>query len=172
MTSMGKKRRRAVVDQKACVACGCCVKVCPRSRPLPSSGAWRPGSTWSEVCGLRQVRQWNARPASSRFREVEDMKKALVRLSVGRVPYSICCWASSISCSPGWACCASSFRWLIASSRRDQGLLQPLLRPRPAVWPAGRAALACPAGRDMPAWMKQQVRSATVFWPFSCSCSF
>ena len=29
MTSMGKKRRRAVVDQKACVACGCCVKVCP-----------------------------------------------------------------------------------------------------------------------------------------------
>ena len=25
----GKKRRRAVVDQKACVACGCCVKVCP-----------------------------------------------------------------------------------------------------------------------------------------------
>ena len=29
MTSMGKKWRRAVVDQKACVACGCCVKVCP-----------------------------------------------------------------------------------------------------------------------------------------------
>ena len=29
MTSMGKKRRRAVVDQQACVACGCCVKVCP-----------------------------------------------------------------------------------------------------------------------------------------------
>ena len=29
MTSMGKKRRRAVVDQKACVACGCCVEVCP-----------------------------------------------------------------------------------------------------------------------------------------------
>ena len=29
MTSLGKKRRRAVVDQKACVACGCCVKVCP-----------------------------------------------------------------------------------------------------------------------------------------------
>ena len=24
-----KKRRRAVVDQPACVACGCCVKVCP-----------------------------------------------------------------------------------------------------------------------------------------------
>lgn len=22
-------RRRAVVDQKTCVACGCCVKVCP-----------------------------------------------------------------------------------------------------------------------------------------------
>lgn len=25
----GRKRRRAVVDQKSCVACGCCVKVCP-----------------------------------------------------------------------------------------------------------------------------------------------
>ena len=24
-----KKRRRAVVGQKICVACGCCVKVCP-----------------------------------------------------------------------------------------------------------------------------------------------
>ena len=27
--SVEKKRRRAVVDEKACVACGCCVKVCP-----------------------------------------------------------------------------------------------------------------------------------------------
>ena len=25
----GKKRREAVVDPSACVACGCCVKVCP-----------------------------------------------------------------------------------------------------------------------------------------------
>lgn len=25
----GKKRRKAVVDSSACVACGCCVKVCP-----------------------------------------------------------------------------------------------------------------------------------------------
>ena len=25
-----KKRRRAVVDPSACVACGCCAKVCPR----------------------------------------------------------------------------------------------------------------------------------------------
>lgn len=24
-----RKKRRAVVDQKDCVACGCCVKVCP-----------------------------------------------------------------------------------------------------------------------------------------------
>lgn len=24
-----KKRRKAIVDQKTCVACGCCVKVCP-----------------------------------------------------------------------------------------------------------------------------------------------
>ena len=27
----GKKRRRAVVDQSSCVACGCCVRVCPLS---------------------------------------------------------------------------------------------------------------------------------------------
>ena len=25
----GKKRRKAVVDGSDCVACGCCVKVCP-----------------------------------------------------------------------------------------------------------------------------------------------
>lgn len=24
-----RKKRKAVVDQAACVACGCCVKVCP-----------------------------------------------------------------------------------------------------------------------------------------------
>lgn len=29
MMISGKKRRRAVVDDAACVACGCCVKVCP-----------------------------------------------------------------------------------------------------------------------------------------------
>lgn len=27
--SVEKKRRRAEVDERACVACGCCVKVCP-----------------------------------------------------------------------------------------------------------------------------------------------
>lgn len=26
-----RKKRRAVVDENACVACGCCVKVCPVS---------------------------------------------------------------------------------------------------------------------------------------------
>ena len=26
----GKKRRQAVVEKKDCVACGCCVKVCPK----------------------------------------------------------------------------------------------------------------------------------------------
>ncbi len=26
-----RNKRRAVVDAKACVACGCCVKVCPLS---------------------------------------------------------------------------------------------------------------------------------------------
>lgn len=25
----GKKRRKAVVEEQDCVACGCCVKVCP-----------------------------------------------------------------------------------------------------------------------------------------------
>ena len=25
----GKKRRKAVVEKRDCVACGCCVKVCP-----------------------------------------------------------------------------------------------------------------------------------------------
>ncbi len=26
-----KRRKRAVVEKKDCVACGCCVKVCPKS---------------------------------------------------------------------------------------------------------------------------------------------
>ena len=26
-----RKKRKAFVDQDDCVACGCCVKVCPRS---------------------------------------------------------------------------------------------------------------------------------------------
>lgn len=26
-----RNKRRAVVDEKSCVACGCCVKVCPLS---------------------------------------------------------------------------------------------------------------------------------------------
>ncbi len=30
MEVTAKKRRRAHVDQGHCVACGCCVKVCPR----------------------------------------------------------------------------------------------------------------------------------------------
>ncbi len=29
ISEVKKRRRRAVVDQAACVACGCCVKVCP-----------------------------------------------------------------------------------------------------------------------------------------------
>ena len=28
---MSPTKRRAVVDQRVCVACGCCVKVCPLS---------------------------------------------------------------------------------------------------------------------------------------------
>ena len=31
MEHVKKKRRKAVVNQKDCVACGCCVKVCPLS---------------------------------------------------------------------------------------------------------------------------------------------
>lgn len=30
MNNTVKKRRRATVEQKDCVACGCCVKVCPK----------------------------------------------------------------------------------------------------------------------------------------------
>lgn len=30
MAEVKKKRRRARVDERLCVACGCCVKVCPR----------------------------------------------------------------------------------------------------------------------------------------------
>ena len=29
MTTAGRKRRKAAVEERLCVACGCCVKVCP-----------------------------------------------------------------------------------------------------------------------------------------------
>lgn len=29
MMTTQRKRRKAVVDQKNCVACGCCMKICP-----------------------------------------------------------------------------------------------------------------------------------------------
>ncbi len=29
MTTIQRKRRKAIVDQKSCVACGCCMKICP-----------------------------------------------------------------------------------------------------------------------------------------------
>ena len=38
-----RKRRRAVVDGDACVACGCCVKICP----LSAIRIWR--GIWAEV---------------------------------------------------------------------------------------------------------------------------
>ena len=31
MEPVKRKRRRAVVNQRDCVACGCCMKVCPLS---------------------------------------------------------------------------------------------------------------------------------------------
>ena len=44
-----RKKRRAVVDQSACVACGCCVKVCP----LSAIQIWR--GIRAEVDGERCV---------------------------------------------------------------------------------------------------------------------
>lgn len=29
MTASKRRQRRAAIDQKVCVACGCCLKVCP-----------------------------------------------------------------------------------------------------------------------------------------------
>lgn len=37
METKQRKRRRAVVDAAGCVACGCCVKVCP----LGAVSVWR-----------------------------------------------------------------------------------------------------------------------------------
>lgn len=77
-----KKRRRAVVDPSACVACGCCVKVCPLQAIEIVRGV------------MAQVRQDKcvgcgkcARecPASViKIRGGRGMEEALVRLSVDR----------------------------------------------------------------------------------------
>ena len=59
-----KKRRRAVVDPSACVACGCCVKVCPLQAIEIVRGV---------MAQVRQANAWAAasapgsvRPASSK----------------------------------------------------------------------------------------------------------
>ena len=45
-----KQRRRAVVDPSACVACGCCVKVCPLQAIEIVRGG-RPRSGRRNACG-------------------------------------------------------------------------------------------------------------------------
>lgn len=40
MRQMGKPRRLAVVETGRCVACGCCVRVCPRQAIAVESGVW------------------------------------------------------------------------------------------------------------------------------------
>ena len=35
-----KLRKKAAVDRGACVACGCCVKVCPRNAIQVVGGLW------------------------------------------------------------------------------------------------------------------------------------
>lgn len=40
METKRKARRRARVDQSACVACGCCVKVCPLAAIKVFYGLW------------------------------------------------------------------------------------------------------------------------------------
>lgn len=40
MEANRKTRRKARVDQSACVACGCCVKVCPLTAISVFHGLW------------------------------------------------------------------------------------------------------------------------------------
>ena len=47
----GKKRRKAVVDQKTCVACGCCVKVCPLQAIGNSQGDYGSGKS-GKMCRM------------------------------------------------------------------------------------------------------------------------
>ena len=126
----------------------------PSAGHCRSSGALRPRSIGAKCVGCGKC----ARECPASVIEIQGGRrheKALVRLSVDRVAFSICCWAFSISCSPGWACCASSSRW---SSPWPAGP-----RATATATAAGASCLACWAGRfglsrrkDIPGWMKSK----------------
>ena len=40
MTAGVRKKRKASVDSRLCVACGCCVKVCPLGAVCVENGMW------------------------------------------------------------------------------------------------------------------------------------
>ena len=59
---------------------------------------------------------------------------------------------------------------IISVAGGDKGLLQPLLRPGPAVRAAGRALRPVPQA-GYPPLDEEQAPSATAFWSFSSPCS-
>lgn len=73
--STKQKRRCAMVDQSACVACGCCVKVCPKAAISIFKGvyAWVDDSLCIG-CGKCQ----KVCPASVITVEVKEREEALV----------------------------------------------------------------------------------------------
>lgn len=40
MASVVRKKRKALVDSRLCVACGCCIKVCPMGAIHVAGGMW------------------------------------------------------------------------------------------------------------------------------------
>lgn len=54
METKMKKKRRAFVNEDDCVACGCCVKVCPRNAIEIWKGL-QPKLIWTHVWDVQNV---------------------------------------------------------------------------------------------------------------------
>ena len=153
METKKRKKRKALVDENFCVACGCCVKVCPMAAiQVPKGIAAKVDFNKCVGCG-KCAKEC---PASVIvIQEVED-EKEMVWLFMGGIydlPYS------GIFQHPF---CVAGFTLLFhpsdhLSDKRKQRILQPLLRQGTAVWTAGRFLWTVPKKRHSQMDEKQMV---------------
>ena len=85
-----KHHRRTAKIGADCVACGCCVKVCPRGAIQIRAGHYRPGQPGP----LHRLRQMCAGVSRQRHHMGGSRKieKTLVRFISGSSPWRICVW--------------------------------------------------------------------------------
>lgn len=124
--------RKAVVNNQECVACGCCIKVCPRNAISIPKGIY--ATINKELCiGCGQCAK--ECPASVISLEVKNEKeKRMVWLPLDRFPYIFNPGIFQYPICMAWAPLFFYTAFYIGY-KRQQGLLQQILRQRAAIFP-------------------------------------